>query len=158
MWSSLSVTCDMSVVFSGSSRFLHQYNWPPRYNWNIVESGVKHHQTNKRHVYLCLCYKFGFQTALDLYMRWIKLKMSIVHQKSSLGRISLTRAGRNFIKKIKENTHQIKIHNFNVGLLWSPLFFETIRTATHLLLCSRNAYFKGIKCGKKLHIQINYNK
>ena len=20
-------------------------NWPPRYNWNIVESGVKHHQT-----------------------------------------------------------------------------------------------------------------
>jgi hypothetical protein len=20
---------------------------PPRYNWNIVESGVKHHQTNK---------------------------------------------------------------------------------------------------------------
>ena len=23
--------------------FLHQWNWPPRYNWNIVESGVKHH-------------------------------------------------------------------------------------------------------------------
>ena len=23
---------------------LHQYNWPPRYNWNIVESGVKHHK------------------------------------------------------------------------------------------------------------------
>jgi hypothetical protein len=22
--------------------FLHQYNWPPRYNWNIVASGVKH--------------------------------------------------------------------------------------------------------------------
>ena len=21
--------------------------WPPRYNWNIVESGVKHHQTNQ---------------------------------------------------------------------------------------------------------------
>jgi len=21
---------------------------PPRYNWNIVESGVKHHQTNKQ--------------------------------------------------------------------------------------------------------------
>jgi hypothetical protein len=21
-------------------------NWPPQYNWNIVESGVKHHQTN----------------------------------------------------------------------------------------------------------------
>jgi hypothetical protein len=43
---SLSVTCDRLVVFFGSSGFLHQYNWPPRYSWNIVESGVKHHQTN----------------------------------------------------------------------------------------------------------------
>ena len=30
---------------------LHQYNWPPRYNWNIVESGVQHHQTNIWHKY-----------------------------------------------------------------------------------------------------------
>jgi len=30
------------VVFSGYSGFLHQYNCPPRYNWNIVESGFKH--------------------------------------------------------------------------------------------------------------------
>ena len=22
--------------------------WPPQYNWNIVESGIKHHQTNKQ--------------------------------------------------------------------------------------------------------------
>ena len=29
-------TCDRSVVFPGYSGFLHQYNWPPRYNWNIV--------------------------------------------------------------------------------------------------------------------------
>ena len=42
MWSSLSVTCDRSVVFSGSSGFLHQYNW------NIVESSVKHYETNKQ--------------------------------------------------------------------------------------------------------------
>jgi hypothetical protein len=41
LWS-LSVTCDRSVVFSWYTRFLHQ-NWPPRYNWNIVESDVKHH-------------------------------------------------------------------------------------------------------------------
>jgi hypothetical protein len=39
-----SVTCDRSVVFSGYSSFLHQQNWPPRYNWNIVESGIKHHK------------------------------------------------------------------------------------------------------------------
>jgi len=37
------LTCDMSMIFSG---FLHQYNWPPRYNWNIVEGGVKHHYFN----------------------------------------------------------------------------------------------------------------
>ena len=36
MWYSLSVT------------WLHQQNWPPRYNWNTVESGVKLHQTNKQ--------------------------------------------------------------------------------------------------------------
>ena len=24
--------------------FLHQQNWLPQYNWNIVESGVKHHK------------------------------------------------------------------------------------------------------------------
>ena len=24
-------------------------NWPPRYNWNIVESGVKHHKPNLLH-------------------------------------------------------------------------------------------------------------
>jgi hypothetical protein len=26
-------------------------NWPPRYNWNNFESGVKHHNTNP----YCLC-------------------------------------------------------------------------------------------------------
>ena len=33
---SLSITCDRSVVFSCTPV-------SPRYNWNIVESGVKHH-------------------------------------------------------------------------------------------------------------------
>jgi hypothetical protein len=39
MWLSLSVTCGRSVVFSRYSHFLHQSNWLPWYNWNIVESG-----------------------------------------------------------------------------------------------------------------------
>jgi hypothetical protein len=34
MWNILSVTCDRSVVISGSSDFL---SWPPWYSWNIVE-------------------------------------------------------------------------------------------------------------------------
>ena len=27
--------------------FLHQENWPPRYSWNIVEGGVKHHNLTR---------------------------------------------------------------------------------------------------------------
>ena len=42
----VSVICGRSVVFSGYSGFLHQLNWPPRYNCNIVESVVKHHNSN----------------------------------------------------------------------------------------------------------------
>jgi hypothetical protein len=30
------------VVFPGYCGFLQHSNWPPRYNWNIVTSGVKH--------------------------------------------------------------------------------------------------------------------
>jgi hypothetical protein len=29
----------------GASGFFHQWNWPPRYNCNTVESGVKYYQT-----------------------------------------------------------------------------------------------------------------
>jgi hypothetical protein len=39
----LSVTCGRSVVFSGNSGFLHKLNQVPRYNWNRIESGIKHH-------------------------------------------------------------------------------------------------------------------
>ena len=35
--------------FSG---FLHQLNWPPWYNWNIAESGIKHHNHNPYMTYL----------------------------------------------------------------------------------------------------------
>ena len=48
MWYSLSLTCNRSVVFSGS---LHQYNRPPWYNWNIVESDIQHHKTKTNHKY-----------------------------------------------------------------------------------------------------------
>ena len=58
MWYSLSVTCDRSVVLSGSSGFLHQYNWPLRYNWNIVESGVRHHKKNQRNATLLFGHEY----------------------------------------------------------------------------------------------------
>ena len=40
MWKSLSVACGRSVVFSRYSELLHQYNW------NVVESVIKHHKPN----------------------------------------------------------------------------------------------------------------
>ena len=41
----MSVNCARSVIFSG---FLHQENWPLRYSWNIVESGVNHHNPSPK--------------------------------------------------------------------------------------------------------------
>ena len=38
----MSVTCGRSIISTGYTGFLHQLNWPSRYNWNIVESGAKH--------------------------------------------------------------------------------------------------------------------
>jgi hypothetical protein len=34
------------INLSGYISFLHQKIWPPRYNWNIDESGAKHHDPN----------------------------------------------------------------------------------------------------------------
>ena len=30
--------------------FLHQLNWPPRNNWNIIESCVRHNKTSSSYV------------------------------------------------------------------------------------------------------------
>ena len=51
------LTCDMSVVFSGYSDFFNQYNWPPWYNWNNVESGLKHRCPNPHQIlYIFICF------------------------------------------------------------------------------------------------------
>jgi hypothetical protein len=47
-------------VFSGSSGFIHLQNWPPRYNWNIVESDIKHHKSFMMTVYLLLKYSMCY--------------------------------------------------------------------------------------------------
>jgi len=55
------VICGRSVVFSGYSGFHHQWNWPQRYNWSIVESGGKHHNTNLRCNNSCLSQRMGMK-------------------------------------------------------------------------------------------------
>ena len=52
----LSVTCDRSVVFSKYSGFIHQWNWPPRYIWNVVESYIEHHNPNSNPILLAWNY------------------------------------------------------------------------------------------------------
>jgi hypothetical protein len=54
-----SVTSDRSVVVGRHSCFFHQYNWPPWYNWNIVERDVKYH--NHRHTWW-----WAFNTTLNI--------------------------------------------------------------------------------------------
>jgi hypothetical protein len=38
-------------------RFLHQYNWPPQYNWNIVESGIKHHNIQTLYIIIYIYFR-----------------------------------------------------------------------------------------------------
>jgi hypothetical protein len=66
MWYRLSVTCDRSVIFSGSSGFIHQQNWPTWYSLNIIESGIKHHERNNQSLIVkyFLIVQMGFETEM----------------------------------------------------------------------------------------------
>ena len=58
-----------ALVFSGYTCFLHRYTWPPWYNWNIVESGVKHHNPN--HLFFCLKWNvIYFRLHKSLWLLW----------------------------------------------------------------------------------------
>ena len=61
----MSVTCGRSVVFSRHSGFLHQWNWPTRYNWNIVQSGIKHHNPNPNHIIYIPCTSSSISRTTD---------------------------------------------------------------------------------------------
>jgi hypothetical protein len=41
---------------SGHFGFFHQWSWPPRYNWNIVESYIEHHNPNSNPILLAWNY------------------------------------------------------------------------------------------------------
>jgi hypothetical protein len=56
------------MVLSEYSGFLHQLNWSPWYNWNIVESGVKHHIPYTRE-YVDYNYKAMFTVNLQIKMK-----------------------------------------------------------------------------------------
>ena len=90
-----SVTCDRSLVFSGFTGFLHQWNRPSRYNWNFVERDVKLNQANKmsetdhehyswylhfigffsnlKIMFSCLHYLFSTKWYSNLWVIWLAL-------------------------------------------------------------------------------------
>ena len=70
----LSVTCGRSVVFLRYSGFLHQYNWPSWYHWNIAVSWVEHH---KNHPWTWLCSDCSY-----LQTRSNMLWFLFIHQES----------------------------------------------------------------------------
>jgi len=64
----LSVTCGRSSP--GYSGFLHQLNWPPWSNWNIVESGAKQQNLNSnppKSIILLNKYKYLLPTTSENY-------------------------------------------------------------------------------------------
>ena len=69
----------LSALVAGSLRvlgFLHKWNWPPRHNWNIVESGVNHHKPKPNPVIVQkqTVGKFAYRrknTSIDFkWMKW----------------------------------------------------------------------------------------
>jgi hypothetical protein len=70
MWWSLPVTNGRSVIFSRYSGFLHKLRWLPGYNWNIVESGVKHHKPNPFKVLKLILH--GTCITLTIYAKFSK--------------------------------------------------------------------------------------
>ena len=61
----LSVNCDRLLVFSGYSGLLHQKDWPPWYNWSIVESDAKHHKPNHTVLDKKICYTLTIVFIID---------------------------------------------------------------------------------------------
>ena len=74
IWLSLSMTCCRLVVFSGYSGFLHQKNWPPRYNWNIVERDVKHHKPNPKRKVNRYLFKVSLHKLLHSWCSWYTIQ------------------------------------------------------------------------------------
>ena len=61
LWGRISIRARCTTLCDKVYQWLAIGQWfstypPPRYNWNIVESGIKHHQTNKQYKLFCNCF------------------------------------------------------------------------------------------------------
>ena len=76
-----SETCNRSFIFSGYSDDLHQWKWQPRYNWNIIEKCVKHHNPNPSGAYILIrsiCHNSYCSFWIDLQFHCCLLNIGMV--------------------------------------------------------------------------------
>ena len=85
----MSVTCDRLVVFYGYSG--------PQYNWNIVESGVKHHIPNNKH-------KFGYNAIWTCKLLLKNTFILGVNNNPSWEHVVFTSSANNNVKLYRKKT------------------------------------------------------
>jgi len=132
----LSVTCDRSVVFYGYSRFPSPINWPPRYNWNIVERYVRHYNSNpKINIYIDGCVFKGFAIYIVLFVL-LAVKLSILFDLRLLPTHPPFRHLLSFFDEYKIKTSKktnqalYKIFNFvlKINYIWLKVKLEKQKT------------------------------
>ena len=76
-------------------------NWRPRYNWNIVESGVKHHKTNQstHHV--------------DIKCKFVSPVVKIPNLQFNVLIIIDPKSSYHFVPVITNENTALKFHSFN---------------------------------------------
>ena len=102
------MNCGRSVVFFGYPGFLHQQNWPPWYSWNIVESGIKHHNL------------LSLSWISVIYMRKIKVYDFVKFFKSDFFSQSWTDVSKNSSKTAK-NTEKWFSRNISGEMCWQAI-------------------------------------
>jgi hypothetical protein len=121
----------MISIFSGYSGFLHQLNWPSRYNWNIVESCAKHHNPNSYFSLLWNCQIF--EDFIDNFIvAWMWKKHRYLKEEQQNEEPSAKRSLNNMsinewkLSDILEKNHPLKLQfmiilgiSFIYVLIWS---------------------------------------
>jgi hypothetical protein len=148
-WWSLSVTCGRSVVFSGYSRFFHLYNWPPRYSWTIVESGVEQNKPNHKSTtsfhensYSKACYQFIKRKIIsqlrsyDRYILNMLLPKIFLYNKKAILDLSQAHIHNcldKFVVAVGQNVH-ISSHCLPLRITYSLKVFKQFKNGSYCLI------------------------
>ena len=117
MWSSLSVTYDRSI------HCFIRANWPPRYNSNIVESGVKHH--NQKYVLMSWLNLSSASSLTRFALKFVKFSVMKISSGSPFRRLlALYNLSRILTVLLRaHNNLWFSIANFTVDMRSTDIFF-----------------------------------